>query len=482
MATLPKQVHNLGVFLLRNLFKLFTTGAKMYAKRLTNKSALEDACAQTDTKDQSNNKEHKKLIKCLSNLCASKQSLYFQRLSELCTEPTKLKCKQFLSSLNDAIQSRKSEQTRTFPRSYYHPHRLTLGFTRPYNVPIYISRCITSHCIGLSNHGNRLWVIDFDNTIYPSLYLAKMKKKTNDTESMQALISSIDAFFTNCCSGDYIIILTNASMAYIKDFPRFTDLFAKHGARVISAKDEYQGELPGENCSWKTRTLHRVLDGVHNIRSYTVISIGDVVGDWLAVEENCLSFQIENYSLIKFKEAKETDVKDLINQWDVMCEIFVEKTKRKKKYYIHGINWQQSNTIHGINWSNQTLPPKTKSIQDLAMLKQLLEQNNMIKFTGIKKEQNKVFIVKGIKKEQNKFKGEIFVSEYSNRDTDTQCIINIWKEPYVSRMTPTEETYKMMEFLHRMRFACRKCGMFFRGKELTKIAGRHTKLYHEGPM
>ena len=195
-----------------------------------------------------------------------------------------------------------------------------------------------------------VYLIDFDDTLFPSSWCNKNMINLNDVESVKEyklyfieLDKTVNDFLINLQKYGEIYIVTNANIKWIKAclniLPYTKKIIMDNNIRIVSARDLYSQQLSSPT-EWKINTFKDILNNVIETFSQkttcntflNVVSIGDAHYEYIALLNLDIFFKSNtkniNYLLksIKFIEKPNFDL--IIDQIQVVkkhIEVIVNK-------------------------------------------------------------------------------------------------------------------------------------------------------------
>ena len=206
----------------------------------------------------------------------------------------------------------------------------------------------------LKNIYNSLIIFDWDDTLFPTSFLAKngfFMEKNNNTEKEEKILKKIeklekaviDLINITLMKGK-VYIITNAVIGWVeftskKFYPNFFKMLDK--IKIISARGEWENTFPNNMEEWKNQTFFNLTKYFDNKLVTNIICLGDSMLEIEAGKLLANNFQKAFIKTVKFKENPKPDElnKQLIlvrNQFNaihsaIKClTIRVEKRKEKE--------------------------------------------------------------------------------------------------------------------------------------------------------
>jgi hypothetical protein len=176
---------------------------------------------------------------------------------------------------------------------------------------------------------NNLFIFDWDDTILPTSFLRyeKIINDENIPEEYAETFSIIEKVIIKILKlainkGD-VYIITNSSVGWVeysavKYYPKIKDILNK--IRIISARNEYENDFPGQLKIWKQKTflsLKKILN--ENIPS-NIICFGDSIIELEAGKNLASNVNNSFIKTIKFRTNPEPD--DLIKELNLVYSKF----------------------------------------------------------------------------------------------------------------------------------------------------------------
>ena len=174
---------------------------------------------------------------------------------------------------------------------------------------------------------NTLFIFDWDDTLFPTSYLIKNGIIDNDdlSEGIQELFFILEETLINILNfasnkGD-VYIITNSSMSwFIYSFDKYFKNLAKiiEMKNVISARDDYERDFPGNNKIWKEKAFINLTKNINDKLVTNILCFGDSTIELEAGKILASKLRDSFIKTIKFKENP--DMEDLIKQLNLVFD------------------------------------------------------------------------------------------------------------------------------------------------------------------
>eukprot|EP01084_Bolivina_argentea_P029203 54199_1 len=175
-------------------------------------------------------------------------------------------------------------------------------------------------CLIFSYYGiDRLFIYDFDDTLFPTRDLDKRDNKNFVQFTKNTLSQILQKLFFKM-HGSQIFVVTNAKMVWIEDvyklFPFYKKLFEQYSVQVVSAQDRWGHLYPKEYGNWKHFTFFEILKQFPSINSF--ISVGDSLQEYIAAGKVAKKYKINKS--IKIKMIDDPMMEQIQNQLEFIVE------------------------------------------------------------------------------------------------------------------------------------------------------------------
>ena len=158
---------------------------------------------------------------------------------------------------------------------------------------------------------NSIIIFDWDDTLLPTSYLRKEKlfyKKIlpeDEKRKIEILEKTIYKVLEMTIAFGKVYIITNSGMGWIeysilKFYPKLKEILKK--VNIISARNEYEDEFPGDAREWKVQTFLNIKDKMDNKLVTNIICLGDSSVEIEAAKILASEFLQAFIKTVKFKE------------------------------------------------------------------------------------------------------------------------------------------------------------------------------------
>jgi len=167
---------------------------------------------------------------------------------------------------------------------------------------------------------NSLIIFDWDDTLFPTSFLAKngfFTEKDKNTEKEEKILkkleklekSVIDLINITLTKGE-VYIITNAVIGWVeytakKFYPNFYNILDK--IKIISARGECENDFPNDIQEWKNQTFSNLRKNFDNKLVTNIICLGDSMLEIEAGKLLANCFQKAFIKTVKFKENPKPD-------------------------------------------------------------------------------------------------------------------------------------------------------------------------------
>eukprot|EP01083_Nonionella_stella_P235454 827923_1 len=98
--------------------------------------------------------------------------------------------------------------------------------------------------------------VDLDDTLFPTTSI----KALEQSKELEATLAQQIKAFTEAFQDEYVLVVTNGNSSHVnyikKKFPLVAN--ALKDTPLVSARDYYEGEYPGQMCTWKRKVFDLV--------------------------------------------------------------------------------------------------------------------------------------------------------------------------------------------------------------------------------
>ena len=158
---------------------------------------------------------------------------------------------------------------------------------------------------------NSIIIFDWDDTLLPTSYLKREKLLNqkilpeNEKKKLEILENTIYKILEMSISKGDVYIITNSGMGWIeysakKYYPKLAEILKK--VIIISARNEYEDEFPGDSREWKVQTFLDIKNKVNNKLVTNIICLGDSTVEIEAGKILASEFLEAFIKTVKFKE------------------------------------------------------------------------------------------------------------------------------------------------------------------------------------
>lgn len=202
-------------------------------------------------------------------------------------------------------------------------------------VPNHTSESIDSECSGQNDHRN-LIVFDYDDTLFPTTFLAQRGYRLDGPRASSEIESLLDDYSTvvECTLLEAerhgrVVILTNAESGWIsltsqKFMPRLAKVLDRYPA--ISARSTYEPLGVVGPFNWKLKAFQALLSEYSAIMKATcirnIVSLGDSLHERDAVQQASSSF--ERFFCKSIKLIERPDITELMRQHQLIQDCFTQ--------------------------------------------------------------------------------------------------------------------------------------------------------------
>ena len=145
------------------------------------------------------------------------------------------------------------------------------------------------------NNYDTLIILDYDNSIFPTTWttnnivdINNPIYKTRNTDFFSELDQILSKFLKNILKYGKVVIVTNAMATWISIslyvLPKTKKIINKY-IEIISARDVYQKQYPGDGYTWKKLIFTELVMKYFTVehKNQNIISVGDAEYEFLAL-------------------------------------------------------------------------------------------------------------------------------------------------------------------------------------------------------
>ena len=181
-----------------------------------------------------------------------------------------------------------------------------------------------------SQRHNNLIILDWDDTLLPTSFLAPMgifddKRELNekDKSKINKLENSVKKLLELVISKGNVYIITNAGEGWVefsaeKFYPSIKDILKK--IEIISAREKFEKKYPNESNKWKIETFLYLKKRINDDLITNIICVGDSIFEMEAGKILASKFIHAVIKTIKFREKPKPD--DLNKQLNLVLNQF----------------------------------------------------------------------------------------------------------------------------------------------------------------
>ena len=162
-----------------------------------------------------------------------------------------------------------------------------------------------------SKNYNSIIIFDWDDTLLPTSYLRQEKLfftkilPDKEKEKLKILENTIYKILEMAISKGEVYIITNSGMGWIeysarKFYPKLLEIL--DNVHIISARNEYEDEFPGDAREWKVQTFLNIKNKMNNKLVTNIICLGDSSEEIEAGKILATQFLEAYIKTVKFKE------------------------------------------------------------------------------------------------------------------------------------------------------------------------------------
>jgi len=180
------------------------------------------------------------------------------------------------------------------------------------------------------NNYKTLIILDWDDTIFPTSWIARNNINLNDNVLMKNkyfdMFSILDSIlcklFTKFLIFGKVLIVTNASAKWVnisaQHLPNLLKIINK-SITIISARDLFQNEYPDKIYLWKKLTFNKLIISISQYKLQNILSIGDAEYEFNATIDLYNEYARLNQRLLKtIRFMKNPSFDDLIDELNVL--------------------------------------------------------------------------------------------------------------------------------------------------------------------
>jgi len=199
---------------------------------------------------------------------------------------------------------------------------------------------------------NKLVIFDWDDTIFPTTALLRLKESVSGAELERFGKSAYElmAKYINAFSAENIYIVTNGKTGWVEKsldamsrtqralsgldyWAQIRQLLASHmNGRIISARSLFEQSFPEQTAVWKTLVFQHIaaqhFAGCSAQSGCAIISIGDSSDEYTASlkaqEMLSAQFGAESVKLVRFKLERSPSRDVMLKQFDFLCQCSTE--------------------------------------------------------------------------------------------------------------------------------------------------------------
>ena len=181
-----------------------------------------------------------------------------------------------------------------------------------------------------SQRHNNLIILDWDDTLLPTSFLAPMgifddkrELSEKDKSKINKLENSVKKLLELVISKGNVYIITNAGEGWVefsaeKFYPSIKDILKK--IEIISAREKFEKKYPNESNKWKIETFLYLKKRINDDLITNIICVGDSIFEMEAGKILASKFIHAVIKTIKFREKPKPD--DLNKQLNLVLNQF----------------------------------------------------------------------------------------------------------------------------------------------------------------
>ena len=159
---------------------------------------------------------------------------------------------------------------------------------------------------------NSIIIFDWDDTLLPTTYLTKenlMQEEIipdSEKEKLEILENTVAKVLNLALSKGEVYIITNSGMGWVegsanKFYPSLSGLLEK--IKIISARNEYEDEFPGNAKEWKIQSFLKLKEKVDQKLVTNILCLGDSLFEIEAGKILASTFMEAFIKTVKFRET-----------------------------------------------------------------------------------------------------------------------------------------------------------------------------------
>lgn len=175
-------------------------------------------------------------------------------------------------------------------------------------------------------------ILDWDDTICPSTYLASLGLRVDDATQLpaplRAQLEALEQAVLNIVAGAMrfgnVVVITNAEAGWVelsgrRFLPRVVQFLEMHAIRIVSARTSFEARFPDAPASWKIAAFSHEVDAMFpNEDELNVLVLGDSMSERDAA--HALGNRLPNSRVKTVKFVERPSIDQLMRQVQLVAQ------------------------------------------------------------------------------------------------------------------------------------------------------------------